>query len=272
MSDLSKVLTPTRVAKLEKAGVFSIFELLTTFPRRLQRVEPLTPLSDLKKPDTQYFLTAPLVRIEQRRGKRPFLVLHFGGSVQFSGYYFVTSRYVYAQLKTGIMYQVLADKQQAFWNIKSVVPAKEEVDTSNFILGKAAEQSYLVPVYPKNGELKSSYWVAIHRQLPKQIYSLDMKGLIPDNDFIPQHIDLHSVHHPLSVEQFIKTKRDWISLRIFLKLALIKYVSLDQQALTSVAGKLDLDYLKQLESQLPFALSPSQDKVINDLLNNLCIV
>lgn len=271
MSDLTKILTPARTAKLKQAGVTSLFDLLTTFPRRLQKVEPLTTLYNQSKADSQYFFTGQLVRIEQRKGRRPFLVLHFEGAFSFSGYYFVTSRYIYSQLKQNLMYQVLVVKQQSFWSIKSLAPVKDTMDTDNFILGKAEQKQYLVPIYPKTGPLKSSYYLATHRQIPKLLYILDMEGLIPTTDLIPTKINLYNIHHPTSLEAFNKSRQHWLSLKVFLKLCLIKYVSIDQRSLSTQAGELDLAFLKELSGSLPYSLSTSQKNVIWDILQEISI-
>lgn len=270
-SDLTQILSPTRTKKLQEAGINSIYSLLTFFPRRLQYISPLTSSYQDTSEDRQYFFDGVLQKIEHRRGKRSFLVLYFSGEFNFSGFYFVTSRYIHQKLKVGNHYQVLVNKKNNLWTIQKVEEYKNNPDEINFIVGRAIQKDYILPIYPKTGALKSSYYIAIHRQLPRQIYDINIEGLIPPNDLIDGTINLYNIHHPITLEEYRETRDQWTILNVFLKLSLMKYMNTKQKLTQTRAGTLDIDFLKDLSSSLPYTLSNSQKTVIWDIVNELTI-
>jgi RecG-like helicase len=271
-SDLYQVLTKARVAKLQSIGIDSIYSLLTLFPRKLQYMSPLEHTYYQRSEEKQYFFTGNLTTIEQRRGRRPFLVLTLSGKFNFTGYYFVTSRYIYQKLKTGQSYQVLVTQKNNLWTIINLTESKTDQNYDHFILGKAVDKDYLVPVYPKIKALNSAYFLAIHRQLPVSLYNINLSGLIPQNNIISQTINLFDIHHPISIESHNETRSQWLALQVFLKLSLIKYWNIDTKKTVTRAASLDNQFLNELIGSLPYELSPTQLTTTTDLIQDITIV
>ena len=271
--ELRQILTAARTKSLESVGVETVFDLLTLFPRRLQYISPLLSTTKPNEGEQDYFFEGRLQRIETRRGKRPFLILSFqAGAMLFSGYYFVAARYTYGKLKVGDTYQVLANKRNNLWTIKKVEARKDTVDPKHFLLGRAdTSRDYLSPVYPKTGKLTSTYFLAVHRQIPPALYRVSLAGLVPKNSLIPETIDLYHIHHPETIEQYTAARSDWVAFNVFLKMSLIKYINVDRAQTHTRAGEFDLDFLKQLSAALPYTLSPSQKITIWELLHDLTI-
>ena len=271
--ELRQILSPARTKSLESVGIETVFGLLTLFPRRLQLLTPLRSLTQPNEEDQDYFLEGTLGRVETRKGKRPFFILHFQtGVLNFSGYYFVAARYTYGKLNVGETYQILANKRNNLWTIKKLEVRKAELDPKHFRLGRAdLSRTYLSPVYPKTGKLTSAYFLAVHRQLPHTLYQISLAGLVPENELIPQQIDLYRIHHPETLEQYGAARSQWLALQAFLKMSLIKYLNLSRAQTKTRAGQLDVEFLKSLAEALPYTLSPSQKITIWELLQDLTI-
>lgn len=270
-SDLYQILTKARVSRLQSIGIGSIYDLLTYFPRKLQFISPLQHTYLHRQEEKQYFFTGILNNIEQRRGKKPFLVLTLNGKFNFTGYYFVASRFIYQKLKIGASYQVLVNQKNNLWTIVNLSDSKSETEPNHFILGKAVEKDYLSPVYPKSKSLTSAYFLAIHRQIPSQLYNINLSGLIPQNNIIPQTINLYDIHHPTNIQSHNDTRAQWLALQVFLKLSLIKYWNIETKKTFTRAASIDNQFIHELIESLPYTLSPTQYTTTMDLIKDMTI-
>ena len=269
--ELRQILSPARTKSLESAGILTVFELLTLFPRKIEQLLPLPPNLRATLEGETYFLEGTLTRTETRRGKRPFLVLHLQtASGNFTGYYFVTARYAYAKLKPNTRLQALVVRKDNLWTVKKIENYKASPEQDHFILGRAdPEKPYFQPVYPKTGKLTSGYLLAVHRQIPKALYRLDLTGMIPPNTLIPNQIDLHAIHHPTDLDSYIDAKEQWTAFNLFLKMSVLKYAQTAKQQSQTRAGRLDLEFLRELAGALPYTLSSSQKQTIWSILQEI---
>jgi RecG-like helicase len=271
-SDLNQLLTKARADRLHSVGIQSIYSLLTFFPRKIQKVSKLTNSYSLTKNDEVFFFTGTLTNIESRRGKRPFMLLTLKGDFVFTGYFFSTVRYIYSKLKVGTMYQVLVSKNNNLWSISKIEEYIPNTNNHYFVLGKLnANSEYLVPIYPKVRSIGSAYFQAIHRQIPSSIYKINLKDLIPQNDIIPLEIDLSNIHHPTTLNNYKSNLNQLAAMNVFLKLSLIKYLNLENKITQTRAGELDKNFYNLLIKSLPYKLSSTQSKTINDILQDIII-
>jgi RecG-like helicase len=261
--------TPILKQKIKKAGFQSIYELITYLPFKLEAILPLN-YRGFEDSNT-YLYTGKLVDISHRKNRKSFLVLNFIGEINFSGYFFGTSKYIFATLHIGKNYQLLVKKSGNLWTIKRYSEFKgESFEKNNFVLGKAEAKKHFIPVYRKKSGLKNQDFLKIHQKIPSQIYSLDIRGLVPKNNYIHSILDLKNVHHPKSVEIYEKTLKEWIALNTFLKLASFNYNF--EKTLSSqkgISSNLDKDYLQKLVLRLEYNLTISQKNTIWNILKQI---
>jgi RecG-like helicase len=272
--DIEKIITKARSNSLQKAGISTIYELITFFPRKITTLEPITSLEGAGiMPGNEYFSNGTLLSLDERRGRQPYYILRFQTEYGIiSGFYFVTGRYVYSQLKPNLEYQFIVIRSNNSWTFKKISQLSTINSGHDFRLGNADINSkYLVPVYPKRDNLTSAYFVATHSNIPQQVYKLDLEGLVPRDTIIPTMINLYDIHHPTTVQKYTDCLQQWAILKVFLKLSVIKYINIETTSTLTTAGKLDVEYLKSLSDNLPYTLSNSQKTTIWDILNDITI-
>jgi RecG-like helicase len=262
-------LTPLQIQKLDKIGIKSMYELITTFPYKLDLLVPFTPIK--QAPNQKYLLNGFVQRFEIVARGRRFIKVDIAGQYNLQVYIFNTAPYILGMLNQKNEFQFIIENKNGFWTIEKFAE-KKSIQKDRFILGQAEIKSYIIPKYLKNLAVVDSTFKAIHSRLTKPDYLLNLAGLVPQNNgLIPEIIDLSHIHHPTSTEQFYTTLNQFTSLKVFLRVALLKYINQISQQKHGLATKLDVEYLKQVTQQLPYSLSDSQKTTIWDILQDLAV-
>ena len=270
MSFEPKLFSPKQIEDLQKAGFTGLYELLNYFPIKLEQIEPLdkTELIDSNK---LYLWQARLISSELRAGKKPYFLLNLtDGQSQKTVYLFSNARYLHSLLQVGSEFQVILKYKDPFWTVDKIATSSPYKITTDFILGKAQMQKYLIPKYTRILALTSPRFNQIFRKLPASAYLLDFTGLIPKNSNLPQKIDLTKIHKPNSEAEFWQTKKDFLKIKVFLQMVTLKALQDKSEQLKARKGKLDLEFLKTISSKLPYQLTLSQKTVIWDILGVIC--
>jgi RecG-like helicase len=246
--------------------------LITYLPFDLQNIKPLENINASPNLDTIYLWSGKLVNITHRKGNKPFLILDFQGNQTIKAYLFSLAKYTMANLVLNKTYQLLLAYRKGFWTIDKFALQQETLTTHPFILGKMILRDYLMPKYSKIGVLQSSYFNQIFRRLKPQDYILNLKGLLPQNDLIPEYLDLSKIHSPSSLIEYENTLHSWIALKVFLRTSLDKFINMESKSKPAKSGPLNMNLLKHLSSNLPFELSPTQKTTIWDILQDITVV
>ena len=138
-----------------------------------------------------------------------------------------------------------------------------------FKLGSAQMQNWLLPVYLKSGVLTTSKFNLIHQKLNFSEYNLDLTSLAPANNFFPLKFSLEQIHQPSSLENYNKSKQNWIAFQLFLKMSTYKQIKENNQILLAKSADISLENLKLMSSSIPFNLTQSQKTTIWDILNQI---
>jgi RecG-like helicase len=269
--DVFNSLTKNQQQKLVNIGLKSWYEVLGYTPFRIQRIVPFREHSE----DSQvlYVLNGVLQSFHQR--KNYFLLDIDTGSATIQLYFFRISPYTRKILYSlqGKVVQTTIRKSSGFWSIDRLSEFKGDSGSRNFILGKGdPDNHYLVPVYHSQGALKSAFFETVHRRQSPSSYRLDIKGLLPENNLLPEVLNLYPIHHPTSLHDWQKHVREWKLFNLYLRFSLVTYH--EKQRNHKRQGKainIDLDFLKGFTSDLPFELSPSQKLTIWELLQEISV-
>jgi RecG-like helicase len=259
MSDLHTRLTPLQVQKLGKHGIHTLYNLITNVPRNtisvtlLENVYIDTTLGGL------YVWRGRLIGVEKKIGKRPYYILQWHGDTQqLNTFFFSTAKYIISSLVVGAEFDILLRGKNSFWTAEKI--SKPAIHTL---------KSYTQPLYEKSGELQSQFFQTVHKRLQPQDYNMGLTGLIPVNPYIPQKISLYGLHHPASRADFDRTLQQWILFKVFLRMTVLRYISLTTKQEYARSGILDRDFLDTIVSDLPFALSESQSTVVHEILSEI---
>jgi RecG-like helicase len=269
-SDLTSIFTQKETATLVSGSVNSLYDFVTYFPYGLEIIEPLNSSSNFPTENKTFLLNAVLKSIEHRAGKKNFLVLNFYQDGQIIKVYsFNSAKYLHSLLKIDETFQLLLKFSGGFWNLLKIAKKQTLEQEQPFILGKMAPKKYLQPKYLKNKALTSTKINQLHRKLKPFHYQLNLEGLAPKNSLFPQSLDLIKIHKPVSLEEFYDSLKTFKMLNLFLFLATTKYANSKNQTTQAIAGKLDLNFLKSMSSNLPFVLSQSQKLAIWEILKDI---
>jgi RecG-like helicase len=271
VSDLKRRFTDNQTSKLEEAGIFSVYDLVTYLPIGIREVIPLNQ-TYYPKEKVKYLWEARLEKVSRRPGKNSFLVLHFRDENRsLQTYFFSKASFVLSQLKEGNNYQLLLTyKSNKYWTAEKIAPLQEDNKVAKMILGKAEVKKYLDTYYQRIKALQSNYFKLLHNRLKREDYILNLKGLVPpSNGLIPVQIDLYKLHYPNSSEDYTNSLKEWLALKVYLRLCLVKYINSLREERQAKEAVLDLNFLKAVANNLPYQLSISQKKVIWEILKEI---
>lgn len=270
MSFPPKLFPPKQIEDLQKAGFAGLYELLNYFPSKLEQIEPLDKAGFIDA-NKLYLWQARLISSELRSGKKPFFLLNLSdGQSQKTAYLFSNARYLHTLLQVGSEFQLILKYKDPFWTVDKIAAASPTKMATDFILGKAIMQNYLVPKYTRILALTSPRFNQIFRRLPSSFFLLDFTGLVPNNSNLQSKIDLTKIHKPTSEAEFYETKKQFLKVKVFLQMVTLKALQDKTEQLKARKGKLDLEFLKTVSSNLPYQLTLSQKTVIWDILGVIC--
>jgi ATP-dependent DNA helicase RecG len=268
-SELQKRLTPLQVEKLKKANIHTLYQLITYFPYKLDLIKPFH-LSD-RQVGQKYLLNGFIVRFEIVSRGVKFIKLDVSGSDNIQLYLFNSAPYIMKLLHQKSEFQFIILNKNGFWTIEKFAEKKELNSKKIFVLGRAKLKEYYIPRYERILALTDGTLQSIHQRLQPLDYLLNLEGLVPtnENSLMSQQINLALIHHPLGTTSYQQTAKQFTSLQVFLRVALLKQINLMNQKKLGVATNLDLEYIKSVSDSLPYTLSPTQKSTIWDLIQDL---
>jgi RecG-like helicase len=273
----TKYLSKSQITNLELAGIRTLYSLLIFLPSSLENLEPFDNFSasfgEEQSAKTKYILQSKLIALVKNTGKtgQPYLYLSFQKNNQVVNcYYFASSPYAVKSLTIGSEFQIIISNSNGLWSVEKIAEYKGFTEYT-FKLGQAEIARHLLPKYPKTGFLQSPFFAQIYLQIPRPFFKLNLVGLVPGNAIIPSEIDFWNIHHPSSAIKYHQTLQQWIGLKVFLKLSLMKYIDVNKEKKFAKASNIDINFLKNISSNLPFELSNSQKTAIWSILDEVNI-
>jgi len=252
----NKIFTPKQIEKLTVVGINTWYDLITFLPKKIQTYKVLK--TSYNPENGQLYLARVRVGLIEKIGKGYKLTLvDLNGKWQLTAFSFQQNKYIWQKINLTKVAGVVLKYQNSFWSVV-------EFDFTNQPITDKIEAIY--PNFPRYA-ITDYFWRSIFQKVPKSIFLLDLNGLVPDSSLIPKQIDMAKIHFPKSASDYYLCYKQFLSLKIFLKLAIIK--AKDKQN-TSMAPniELDLDLLKSMSDSLPYTLSASQKKAIWEILNS----
>jgi RecG-like helicase len=272
---LQAFLSKSQIQKLASIGLNDLYSILTYLPYSIEEVQSLESSFGFGQDsnETQKLSwQAELTKIEKKQGaNKSYYLLEFQkDNRRINCFYFTNASFLTQLLQLNQIYDLKISQKKNYFTIEKLKLLKPEelVDTKEQI---KTNQTKIQVKYSQSGILKSPFFEQIHRQIPDQAYLLNLNGLLPESNLIPQIIDLKKMHKPLTQTEFWETKKQWIALQVFLKIATMRYLSLSEKQKMARGSHLDLEFLKSITNNLPFELSPTQKSTIWDILQEVKI-
>lgn len=261
------ILTKLEQQKLSSIGLDTLYSVITYFPYTYISLLPFVyPFTSGQR----YIVNGTILSVNPVfKGKKRYLKINLDiTSKQLMCYMFSFSPYLLKALKQGQKIQCILVEKGGFWNIEKFAELKDVID-SHFVLGKAKIDSYHLPKYPKNGEVTHQLLTKIHNKLPRNLYTIELSGLVPTNNLIPTKIDLSQIHHPKSIQQTKETKLQYTAFKSFLRMSLILKSEEKREKGFGKQSNIDETYLKTISTVLPYSLSMSQKNAIWEILQDV---
>lgn len=262
---LTKFLSANQITKLKIVGIDDVYKLITNLPTGIEIILPLEKGTQIED-KTKYNWRAELTNFEKKQGKHTFywlLQFRFENRA-ISVYYFANTSFTQNTLKIGSLYDLHLTRKEGLWSLNKI-----KISTAQDSQPKPTR--IIRTKYAKRGFLQSAFFEQVHKQLAPAVYSLELKGLVPTNDIIPQTLNLYSLHQPNSEQEYLKCLNQWIALKVYLKVSVMKSLEVSKIQKKAKAAKFELDFLKELTTNLPFELSVSQKQTIWELLHEICL-
>lgn len=267
-SSLTKLFGNKITTDIATIGITNLYQFITYFPTNLNSLKVFNPTQI--DPKIKYIANVKLLNFELRKSSKPFFLFEFSSEFgNFKAYFFTTAKYIFSQLTINQSYQVILSYKAPFWNVERLA-ILQPLTVDKFILGKAKIQDWLLPNYPRINGFTSNRFIQLHQKLNPANYDLDLSGLIPNNDLIPQKLSLYQVHHPSSNTEFLEAKKQYLIFKVFLQELTFRYIYTNQKQKLAFAGSLETDFLKQLSTLIPYQLTQSQKTTTWEILQALC--
>ncbi len=259
-------------SKLKKMGINTIGDLLFHFPSRYEDFSTITDISNLsaKKRATIKGEIKAIGSGKTSRKKLPYSEAIIGddtGAIKLIWFY---QPYISRTLKKGDFIFISGEPGYGHEGLQFINPSYEKIKKETIHTGG------LVSIYPETEGL-SSRWLryVLKSLLEKEDISVKEtlpKKIINEYNLISIFEALNKIHFPSSKKDYQKARRRFSFERLFfIHLSSLKRrINIKKENSTPV--DIDMDYVKDFVSNLPFTLTDAQKKsswqIIKDLEKN----
>lgn len=278
-SDLTalKGVGPALAAKLTKLGLYRVEDLLFLLPLRYEDRTQLVRIGALV-PGQRCLVSGEVLLAETvYRGRRNLLVRIGDGSGQLTLRFFHFSRQQQAQFQVGVQLTCFGECRRGGAGLEMIHPEYRIVRTAD----AAATDDALTPIYPategvQQGRLRNLTDQALRAMQatpPRELLPADITGKLGMPSLADAISYLHRPPPDADVEQLLQGRHP-CQQRLAFEELLAHYLSL--RSLRALAETEDARALtggdtevRQFIDALPFALTGAQDRVSNEILDDL---
>jgi len=250
-----------REALFHRLGIFTIEDLLTFFPKRLEDRTQLRPIKDLQDGGTA--LVEGVLRAKSKVKVKPNLelvkaALDDGTGILFGVWF--NQPWVWDQLGQGQRYAFYGKVQIRFGEIQMENPVWEKA-------GAKEQTGRFVPIYPSTEGLSQNVLQSVIRRTLARMES-KIPEVLPEetkrrHGLLPRRIAFQKIHFPESLEGFEKARETLAFEELFLlQLGLLLH---RKRGAAGRAIEPNPEWLRIFLANLPFSLTPSQRRAIESI-------
>lgn len=255
-----------REALFRKLGIHTVEDLLTFFPRRLEDRTQLRPIKDLREGENA--LVEGILRAKSKVKVRPHLELIKAALDDGTGLLFgvwFNQPWIWDSLEQGQRYAFYGKVETRFGEIQMENPVWEKA-------GVRGQTGRFVPIYPSTEGLSQTVLQNVIRWTLRRLMPA-IPDVVPAEvrqrlDLLPRAKALEKMHFPQSPEEFGKARETLAFEELFLL-----QVGLALRKGEEVIGrqiKSDPKWLELFLRGLPFSLTPSQKRAVENVEKDLC--
>jgi hypothetical protein len=247
--------------RLTKIGM-NLYKFITYMPFRLEVISPnLYNKADL------YHLEGKITNIIDKGKFLNCNIMTRTGEVNF--FDFGKKLNYLRGFDINTTYQITLTKSNDYYNLVEI-EKKSNSTSKEFILGSLESKDYFRPVYTLlTHQLRSKQLNKIHSYLKPSNYLLNIEGLMPANELVPQILDLRPIHKPHSLEEFNSTMREWTNFQTWLNLVFLDALETIEPNFDTLITPKYVGLLEEFKSATGITLSDSQEKTITNILKQI---
>jgi len=266
---------PKRAIGLEKAGIYTVRDLLYYLPRKYLDRTMITPIGKVKA-DTTVTVVGKILGKGILKGRKQRLEVVIGDDTGYLSLIWFNRPYFFEKLfKKGDIYAVIGEVTY-FQGFQIVHPETERIGDED---DQLIHTGRIVPVYPSSSELKTSFVTGrvMRRLINDALQAVGDQVRDPLPEEIPSRIGLpglktalNEVHYPESMESAEKARRRLA----FDELLELQYMILSFRKAKTSKEK-DFTYkspgriVQRMQSGLPFRLTDDQNRAVARIFEDL---
>ena len=264
-----RLVSPARAKALAKMGIFTVRDLLTSFPRRYMDLSEMeTVLSASIGQQCTIAGTVHDIRLERPKPKLTLVKITLTDATGALHVTCFKQPWLMDKYKPGMRLLVSGELEFGYGQKRMTNPFIEELDSpSSLVTGR------IIPVHPACETISTT--------LMRTIISNALAQYLPVFDPLPVDIRtryrlmgrsaaLRCIHFPQSMDEVREAKRRLIYEELLgLELLLMGQAAKRDAAFTARTHVIDGDRLSALVAACPFALTGDQLKATNEILTNM---
>lgn len=261
---------PRRAKELEKLNIFTMYDLLTHYPRTYEDQRSITPIARARI-DEPAILVGRLSNITLRTARRlkilDAILSDETGRIHVTWF---NQEYLMKKFFEGIRVMVIGKVK---FDSYSGVPSMNQI--SSFAILEPGEKISLgiKPVYPATAALNQSFFrTAVRNLLDKMppIQEILPAKILGKQNLISLNKAIRAIHFPASIEELTAARRRLAFDELFLiqcGLMLIKRQTKDEQL--GITCKANGELFRKVFASLPFELTGDQQKVLTAVAQDM---
>lgn len=267
-----KPFTDLQKQYLAQAGFKYLGDVLALSPLRIDEIQPM---SDSLIPGVKYQNQFTVVAVSHRKSQRglPYVVLNVSDGLNaYQAFLFSRAKFILVKLRAGETVTAvfgLYGNSAANWN-KSLIIHKLSFGgvSSTPITGQRVEV-----FYPKQSlRVDTTFLRRIHSRIKIEDYVVELQPITTWELLDSHQLNLYPMHHPDNFQELQSTQQQFLTLRVYLKTTLQKYIThLHTDHKLAESPPLDLNWLKWAVSKLPVTLTASQKGAIWEVLQDVTV-
>lgn len=263
----TKGVGPKTALNLNKCGIYTILDLLLYFPRYYETIKNCSKINNADK-NPKTIIKCSVVRINKdlrfNSGKVLTSIVFTDGDRQFKGQWF-NQPYMKNYYKIGMDYTLIGKitsfRTETILQSPQILKDKVEVNNSN-------DKVNILPKYSLREGISNNLIIKLIKDVLSKIVIEENlpQWVISKYNFISLDSAIRCIHYPTSSEELEKSTKRLKFQEMFtysMKILMLKeYMSKNSKGIAFDISK----ELWKLKEKLPFNLTPSQSKVINEVL------
>ena len=258
---------PKRAKALEKLNIFTMYDLLTHYPRTYEDWSKITPIRNLEV-DSQYVIVGTLSRLEMRVAGSGLKIIsaYLRDGTGYIKLMWFNQEYLMDKLSEGMRLLVIGKLKYDSWSGERTM---NQISSFSILEKDEIPQLGIMPIYPATANLYQSFFRTAMRNLLQKMPTL--KEILPikilkELNLISLDEAARAVHFPKNREQLFAARKRLAFDELFLiqcGLMLIKRQAQDEKL--GIVHKKSGELVKKTLESLPFELTKDQKKTFKTI-------